>query len=81
MVEIEVVSLCDLEGHTKPLRFRVIENKESKIIKVDKVLFVDINKYLSFSPQVYKCESVIRDQRKVYELLYFKDENKWKLKR
>ena len=69
--EIEMLFWSDKKGNLKPIRFR-IENEDSTLstIVIDKVITVDKEKLAGNLMLVYKCQSVIKGQERLYILKY-----------
>jgi len=76
--EIEMLFWSDKKGNLKPIRFR-IENEDETLstIVVEKVITIDKEKLAGNHMLVYKCQSVIKGQERLYELKYSFDTCKW----
>jgi len=76
--EIEMLFWSDKKGNLKPIRFRIENNDETlSTIIIDKVITVDKEKLAGNHMLVYKCQSVIKGQERLYELKYSFDTCKW----
>jgi len=68
---IEMVSYTDSKGNIKPIRFRMqIEDEPMQVIKIDKVIVKDTEKLAGNLMIVYKCQSVIDNDIKLFEIKY-----------
>lgn len=76
--EIEMIAWFDTDGIIKPLKFR-LETKEAhyKVIKVLKVLSIDKEQYAGNTMYKFKCQSIINDVERCYELKYEVATSKW----
>jgi len=77
---IEVVSYTDNKGSIKPIRFRMQMNDQCmKVIKVDKIMFKETEKLAGNVMIVYKCQSLIDNVLKQFEIKYELNTCKWML--
>jgi len=68
---IEMVSYTDNKGYIKPIRFRMqIDDEPMEVIKIDKVIVRDIERFAGNIMLVYKCQSLIDDAIKLFEIKY-----------
>jgi len=75
---IEVVSYTDSKGAIKPIRFRMeINDEPMKVVKVDKVLFKETEKLAGNVMIVYKCQSLIDNVVKQFEIKYELNTCRW----
>ena len=75
---IEMVAWTDTKGNINPVRFKLIKKDESSsVIKIDKVISVDKEKFAGNNMLVYKCQSVIKEVDRMYELKYELGTCKW----
>lgn len=75
---IEIVLWVDTAGKMNPVRFKIANEDESiSVIKIDKVLTIDKERLAGINTLVYKCQSVIKDSERLYELKYSFDTCKW----
>ncbi|HEY5563647.1 MAG TPA: hypothetical protein VIK72_18145 [Clostridiaceae bacterium] len=77
---IEMISYTDNRGNIKPIRFRLqLDNEPMQVIKIDKVIVKDTEKFAGNIMIVYKCQSLIENIEKRYELKYEVGTCKWML--
>ena len=75
---IEMISYTDNKGYIKPIRFRMqIDNAPMQVIKIDKVIVKDTEKFAGNTMLVYKCQSLIDDVIKLFEIKYELTTCKW----
>ncbi len=78
--EIEVLASFDQSGNVRPLRFRIEDNMgERRTIKVDKVILVEVEKLAGNIMIKYRCQSVMDNKERIFELKYERDTYKWYL--
>ena len=77
---IEVISYTDNKGDIRPLRFRLqTEDDSVKVIKVDKVIVKETEKLAGNLMLVFKCQSLINNGVKIFEIKYDLGSCKWML--
>lgn len=77
---IEVVSYTSDKGDVRPLRFRLqMEDETIKVIKVDKVIVKETEKLAGNIMLVFKCQSLIDDAMKLFEIKYDLKTCRWML--
>lgn len=77
-VPIEVVSYTDSKGVIKPIRFRMqIEDELMQVIKIDKIIVKETEKLAGNIMIVYKCQSVINNVVRLFEIKYELASCKW----
>ena len=77
---IEVVSYTDNKGYIKPIRFRMqINDDPMNVIKVDKIICKDTEKLAGNVMIVYKCQSLIDNVIRPFELKYELHSCRWML--
>lgn len=77
---IEMVAWFTEDGTPNPVRFRVrSEDESTKIIKVDRVIFKEKERLAGNPMIVFRCQSIINNVNKIYELKYELNTCKWML--
>ncbi|WP_238906623.1 hypothetical protein [Clostridium sp. YIM B02506] len=77
---IDVIAWFTEDGTPSPIRFRVKNTDESKqVIKVDRVVFMQREKLAGNPMIVFRCQSLINDVDKVYEIKYEINTCRWLL--
>ncbi len=77
---IAVIASFDPDGNTKPVRFKLInEDEEDIVIKVEKIIKRDMDKFAGNKMLKYTCESCINGEQRLFELSYELDTCKWYL--
>ena len=75
---IEMVSYTDNNGNIKPVRFRMqIGDEPMQVIKIDKVIVKDTQRFAGNIMTVYKCQSSINNVTKLFEIKYELSTCKW----
>lgn len=68
---VDMVCWFEKTGVPHPVRFKVTDEDESEtIIRIDKVVTVDKEKIVGNDMLVFKCQSVINNTQKIFELKY-----------
>lgn len=77
---IEVISYTDNKGELRPLRVRLeMEDETVKVIKIDKVIAKEIEKLAGNYMMVFKCQSLIDNVVRLFEIKYEMQTCKWVL--
>lgn len=80
MKPIEMIAWFNKDNYPIPLRYRVSsENMEDVVIRVDKILFREEEKLAGNRMILYRCESLINNTQKLFELKYDISTCKWYL--
>lgn len=75
---IEMVSYTDDKGSIRPVRFRIqLEDESVQVIKIDKVIVKETEKLAGNVMIVYKCQSLINNAVKLFEIKYELSTCKW----
>ncbi len=78
MKPIEMIAWFTSERNPVPLRYRIVSEDESYVvIKVDRVISSEEEKLAGNRMIVYKCQSLINNIQKLYEIKYEIDSCKW----
>jgi len=76
---IEVVAWITKEGLLNPVRFRMTDAEETKIIKINRVLQRDRYKIDGKEVMILRCQSEIEGTQKSFELKFEIESCRWKL--
>ncbi|MDD2447704.1 MAG: hypothetical protein PHY91_08465 [Tissierellia bacterium] len=80
MKQIEMIAWFNLEDYPIPLRYRITsEDSTNKVIKIDKILFKEEEKLAGNRMILYRCESIINNAQRIFELKYEISTCKWYL--
>jgi len=75
---IEMVSYTDNKGNIKPIRFRMqVDEEPMQVIKIDKVIVKETEKLAGNIMHVYKCQSLIQNTIKLFEIKYELSTCRW----
>lgn len=78
MKPIEMIAWFTKDGSPTPLRCKLVdENMENIVIKIDKILYKEEEKIAGNRMLVYRCESIINDSLRIFELKYELATCKW----
>lgn len=76
MKEIEMIADHLVDGSIRPIRFRIIENEQINVVKIERLIHENKLK----DKNEYKCEVIINEIKRVVILLFKKDSTTWYLK-
>jgi hypothetical protein len=77
---IEMIAWFNENGMPTPLRFKLKnEDDSNNVIKVDKVIQIEKEKFAGNIMYVFKCQSIIDELEKRYEIKYELSSCKWML--
>ncbi len=76
---IDVIAWFTEDGTPSPIRFRINTDESKQVIKVDRVVFMQREKLAGNPMLVFRCQSLIDNIDKVYELKYEINTCKWLL--
>ncbi|MCB2362266.1 hypothetical protein [Clostridium estertheticum] len=66
-----MISYTDNKGNIKPVRFRMqTDDEPMQVIKIDKVIVKDTQRFAGNIMTVYKCQSLIDNSIKLFEIKY-----------
>ncbi|NLY18203.1 MAG: hypothetical protein GX045_04480 [Clostridiaceae bacterium] len=78
MRSVDMICCTSKEGVITPIKFRITdENKEYKIIRIDKILSRDEEKLAGNRMLVFKVQSVINNCEWLFEMKYEFSTCKW----
>ncbi|NLW22982.1 MAG: hypothetical protein GXY88_07000 [Tissierellia bacterium] len=78
MKPIEMIAWFPKEGVPIPLRYRITTSDDTNhVVKVHKVVYKEEEKLAGNRMILYRCESIINNRQKIYELKYEIDSCKW----
>lgn len=77
MKPIRMISVTDFDGSIRPIRFQVEQQEELITIKVDHINQQHNEKLAGIGTIIYRCQSVINNVERVYELKYEVPTHKW----
>jgi hypothetical protein len=73
-----VISYTDNKGDIRPLRFRLqVEEEPWKVVKIDRVLVKETEKLAGNIMLVYKCQSIIENVERLFEIKYELKSCRW----
>lgn len=77
---IEMIAWFNEAGMPTPLKFKIKNNDESNnVIKVGRIIQFEKEKLAGNMMYVFKCQSIIDELEKIYELKYELSSCKWML--
>lgn len=75
--KISVISWCDEEGNVTPLRFKIKEDDEESVYRIDKVITVKREKLAANPMLVFLCKTMLNGNEKLFELKYDLAKTTW----
>jgi len=77
---IKMIAWFAEDGTPNPVRFKIKNDDESEsVIKVDRVISKEFEKLAGNKMILFRCQSVLNDVNKLYELKYEINTCKWML--
>lgn len=78
--EVDVLASFNRTGQVRPLRLRIEDDMgERTTIKVDRVILFEVEKLAGNIMIKYRCQTVIDNAERIFELKYERDTCKWYL--
>ena len=79
-VQIEMISVCGVDGSLTPLRFRV-EDEEHQLctVAIRQVVCSNHIQYAGVDAIQYLCKAVVQGREKLFELRYTVRSHSWSL--
>lgn len=74
---IDMIAWFRENGKIRPLKFKIEEEDHYQVIKVDRVIKGEIEKYAGNVMYVFDCQSEINGEVKPYQLKYEIETNRW----
>lgn len=75
--KIEMIAYFDKDGKVKPLRFRLEEDDANTVVKINKIITIEMEKYCGNKMLVYTCSAVINGVEKIFEIKYDIEGHRW----
>ncbi len=76
---VEMIAYFEEDGKIKPIRFRVREDDAYKVIKIKKIITIEMEKLCGNKMWVYTCSAVINNVEKIFEIKYDIEGCSWML--
>lgn len=76
---IDMIAWFEKDGKVHPIKFRLKENDENRVIVIERIRCVNIERIAGNQMYVFECESVIDGVLKIYEIKYEMASCKWVL--
>lgn len=77
--KVEMIAHFEEDGKIKPIRFRFKEDDEYKVIKINKIITIEMEKLCGNKMWVYTCSAVINNMEKIFEIKYDIERCSWML--
>lgn len=75
---ISMICWFEENGKPHPVRFKVkLDDETEVVIRIDKVLKIDVEKLAGNYMFVFKCQSIINSIQKIFEIKYEFSSCKW----
>ena len=74
---IEVIAFFEKDGGVKPLRFRISEDDEEKVIKINRVVNREIEKLAGNVMEKFVCIASVNGVERIFEIKYELLTKKW----
>ncbi|MGI6539120.1 MAG: hypothetical protein ACOX22_12670 [Caldicoprobacterales bacterium] len=77
MKPIRMLSVTETDGRIRPFRFQLEHRGEKITVKVDRINQQSQEKLAGIPSLIFRCQSVIHNIERVYELKYEISTHKW----
>lgn len=77
--KIEMIAYFKQDGKINPIRFRIEEEDKSEVIKISKIMDIQLEKLCGNKMWVFTCIAVIEGIEKIFELKYDVENCSWVL--
>lgn len=67
---VEMIAYFEEDGKIKPIRFRFKEDDVYKVIKINKIITIEMEKLCGNKMWVYTCSAIINNMEKIFEIKY-----------
>lgn len=74
---IDVIAFFEKDGGVKPLRFRISEDEEEKVIKINRVVNREIEKLAGNVMEKFVCIASVNRVERIFEIKYELLTKKW----
>lgn len=74
---VDMIAWFEKNGKIHPLKFKLTDNEENQVIKIDHVQSVQLEKLAGNPMYVFDCQSQIKGLSKIYQLKYEVATCKW----
>ena len=74
--DIEMIAYFKKEGIT-PLRFRIEEDSSFQVIKIEKIVRRNLEKFCGNKMIVFTCTGIVNNYEKIFEIKYDVDKCRW----
>lgn len=74
---IDVIAFFEKDGGVKPLRFRISEDEEEKVIKINRVVNRKIEKLAGNVMEKFVCIASVNGVERIFEIKYELLTKKW----
>ncbi|ATW24734.1 hypothetical protein [Candidatus Formimonas warabiya] len=79
-VPVEMIAWFTDAGDVRPFRFRIKDEQRANIVfKIDRIVTKSEEKFAGNRMMVFRCQSLVAGQEKIYELKYEISTCKWVL--
>lgn len=77
--KIEMIAYFKKDERINPIKFRIEEDNKCQVIKIGKIISIDLEKLCGNKMWVFTCSAVIDGMEKVFELKYDVEKCSWLL--
>lgn len=75
---VDMVCWFEKTGTPHPIKFKIVAEDESEVVmRVDRVLQIDKERLAGNDSLIFRCQSNIRNQQKLFEIKYELRTCKW----
>lgn len=75
--EIEMIAYFKDDGKINPIKFRLEEDGKYQVVKIEKIVSIDLQKLCGNKMWVFTCSGVINGEEKIFEIKFDIQQSKW----
>ncbi|HCQ88944.1 MULTISPECIES: hypothetical protein [unclassified Clostridium] len=73
---IDMVAWFDSDGEIHPVKFRIVD-ETTEVVKINKIICKEKEKLAGNLMIIFRCQSIINNKEKIYEIKYDLNSCKW----
>lgn len=74
---IDMIAVFTKEGVLTPIKFKYCDDEGKTVVKIERVILREMEKFAGNNMVVFRCQSLINNMQKVYEIKYELATCKW----
>lgn len=75
--KIEMIAYFKEDGAINPIKFRIEEENKCQVIKINKIMKRDMERFCGNKMYVFTCSTVLNSIEKIFEIKYDVEKCSW----